>query len=100
MNLRAKNGAVVPIASSTAVLKDEEGKRIGGICSFRDLRELHSVPFPHGHVREFQGMLSKNSWIHEIFDLIEHDRRVRRQRADRRGKRHRERTRGEGYPPG
>ncbi|MBP2683495.1 MAG: modulated sigma54 specific transcriptional regulator, Fis family, partial [Deltaproteobacteria bacterium] len=71
VNLRTKDGAVVPIASSTAVLRDEEGGPIGGICSFRDLRELHSVPFPDGHVREFQGMLSKNPRIHEIFDLIE-----------------------------
>ncbi len=71
LNLRARDGSVVPIASSTALLRDEEGKPIGGICSFRDLRELHSVPFPRGHVREFQGMLSKNPRIHEIFDLIE-----------------------------
>ena len=71
VNLRAKDGTVVPIASSTAVLRDEEGRPIGGICSFRDLRELHSVPFPQGNVREFQGMLSKNPQIHEIFDLIE-----------------------------
>jgi len=71
LNLRARDGSVVPIASSTAVLRDEEGNPIGGICSFRDLRELHSVPVPHRHVREFQGMLSKNPRIHEIFDLIE-----------------------------
>jgi PAS domain S-box-containing protein len=71
LNLRARDGSVVPIASSTALLRDEEGRPIGGICSFRDLRELHSVSFPHGHVREFQGMLSKNPRIHEIFDLIE-----------------------------
>jgi PAS domain S-box-containing protein len=71
LNLRARDGSVVPIASSTAVLRDEEGKPIGGICSFRDLRELHAVPFPQGHVREFQGMVSKNPKMHEIFDLVE-----------------------------
>ena len=62
---------MVPIASSTAVLRDEEGRPIGGICSFRDLRELHAVPLSQGHAREFQGMLSKNPKMHEIFDLIE-----------------------------
>jgi PAS domain S-box-containing protein len=71
LNLRARDGSVVPIASSTAVMRDEEGKPIGGICSFRDLRELHAAPSPQGHAREFQGMLSKNPRIHEIFDLIE-----------------------------
>jgi PAS domain S-box-containing protein len=71
VNLRARDGSVVPIASSTAVLRDEEGVPIGGICSFRDLREMHLVPFPHGNVREFQGMVSKNPRIHEVFDLIE-----------------------------
>ncbi|MBP2684378.1 MAG: modulated sigma54 specific transcriptional regulator, Fis family [Deltaproteobacteria bacterium] len=71
LNLRARDGSVVPIASSTAVLRDEEGKTIGGICSFRDLRELHTAPSPQGHAREFQGMLSKNPKMHEIFDLVE-----------------------------
>jgi two-component system, NtrC family, response regulator HydG len=70
-NLRARDGSVVPIASSTAVLRDEDGMPIGGICSFRDLREMHHVPFPQANVREFQGMVSKNPRIHEIFDLIE-----------------------------
>jgi PAS domain S-box-containing protein len=71
LNLRARDGSVVPIASSTAVLRDEEGRPTGGICSFRDLRELHAVPLSQGHAREFQGMLSKNPKMHEIFDLIE-----------------------------
>ena len=71
LNLRARDGSVVPIASSTAVLRDEEGRPNGGICSFRDLRELHAVPFSQEHAREFQGMLSKNPKMHEIFDLIE-----------------------------
>ncbi len=71
LNLRARDGSVVPIASSTAVLRDEEERPIGGICSFRDLRELHAVPISQGHAREFQGMLSKNPKMHEIFDLIE-----------------------------
>ena len=71
VNLRTRDGSVVPIASSTAVLRDEEGVPIGGICSFRDLRELHLVPSPSGQVRDFQGMVSKNPRIHEVFDLIE-----------------------------
>jgi PAS domain S-box-containing protein len=71
LNLRARDGSVVPIASSTAVMRDEEGIRIGGICSFRDLRELHAAPSLQGHVRDFQGMVSKNPKMHEIFDLVE-----------------------------
>jgi len=70
-NLRARDGSVVPIVSSTAVLRDEEGVPIGGICTFRDQREVNQAPFPHGNVREFQGMVSKNPRIHEVFDLIE-----------------------------
>ncbi|MBI5420410.1 MAG: sigma-54-dependent Fis family transcriptional regulator [Deltaproteobacteria bacterium] len=71
INLRARDGAVVPIAASTAILKDEDGAPIGGICSFRDLRELHSLPLSQGQVRDFQGMVSKNPRMHEIFDLVE-----------------------------
>ncbi|MGE5246988.1 MAG: sigma 54-interacting transcriptional regulator, partial [Verrucomicrobiota bacterium] len=71
VNLRARDGSIVPIASSTAVLRDEDGQPIGGICSFRDLREIHLLPSPNGNVREFQGMVSKNPRIHEVFDLIE-----------------------------
>ena len=71
VNLRAKDGSVVPIASSTALLRDEDGQPIGGICSFRDLREVHTVPATQGQVRDFLGMVSKNHRMHEIFDLIE-----------------------------
>ena len=71
VNLRAKDGTVIPIASSTAVLKDETDQPIGGICSFRDLSQLRSIPVTVGQVREFQGMSSKNHRVHEIFDLIE-----------------------------
>jgi transcriptional regulator with PAS, ATPase and Fis domain len=71
VNLRTKDGEVVPIASSTALLRDEENQPIGGICSFRDLREVHAVNAPQGQVRDFVGMISKNHRMHEIFDLIE-----------------------------
>jgi PAS domain S-box-containing protein len=71
VNLRARDGSVVPIASSTALLRDEDGQPIGGICSFRDLREVHAVPVSQGQVRDFLGMVSKNHRMHEIFDLIE-----------------------------
>jgi PAS domain S-box-containing protein len=71
VNLRDRSGTAIPIASSTAVLRDEDGRQIGGICSFRNLREVNFVPVPAGQVREFQGMLSKNHLMHEIFDLIE-----------------------------
>jgi len=71
VNLRAKDGSVVPIASSTALLRDEDGRPIGGICSFRDLREIHAVPASQGQARDFLGMVSKNHRMHEIFDLIE-----------------------------
>lgn len=71
VNLRSKDGTVVPIASSTALLRDEDGHPIGGICSFRDLREVHAVPASQGQVRDFLGMVSKNHRMHEIFDLIE-----------------------------
>ncbi len=71
VNMRAKDGTVIPIASSTAVLRDENGEQIGGICSFRDLREYAHVAVSRGHVREFQGMVSKCNRVHEIFDLIE-----------------------------
>jgi len=71
VNLRSKDGTVIPIASSTAILRDETGQPIGGICSFRDLSQHRFVPVTAGQVREFQGMLSKNHRLHEIFDLIE-----------------------------
>ena len=70
-NLRSRDGAEVPIASSTAALRDEGERLIGGICSFRDLRECRTVPVASGQIREFQGMISKNHRMHEIFDLIE-----------------------------
>src|SRR3989337_856546 len=55
VNMRAKDGTVIPIASSTAVLKDETGRPIGGICSFRDFSQLRSLPATGRPGPEFQG---------------------------------------------
>lgn len=43
VNILNKEGKVVPISISTAVLKDERGNIIGGVETFRDLSALEAL---------------------------------------------------------
>jgi PAS domain S-box-containing protein len=65
-----RNGESIPISISTALLKDERGRIIGGVETFRDLdlaRKLHDEfesKFTH------EGMLSRNKVMLELFEIL------------------------------
>jgi len=65
-----RNGQRIPISISTALLKDERGRVIGGVETFRDLdlaRRLHEEfesKFTH------EGMLSRNKVMLELFEIL------------------------------
>lgn len=68
--ITSRNGRRVPISISTALLKDEKGKIIGGVETFRDLdlaRKLHNDfegKFTH------EGMISRNKVMQELFEIL------------------------------
>ena len=67
LNSRAKR---VPISISTAVLKDDKGKIIGGVETFRDLSPLELLKKKINKQYSYEDIISKNHRIQSIFNLL------------------------------
>lgn len=63
-------GEQVPISISAAPLKDETGKIIGGIETFRDLTEITELRKQLEQKYSFQDIISKSNAIQKIFDIL------------------------------
>ncbi|HHN46471.1 MAG TPA: PAS domain-containing protein, partial [Planctomycetes bacterium] len=63
-------GEKIPISVSTAVLKDEKGRLVGGVETFRDLAQVEALREEHGFDSRFFGMVSRNHRMHEIFSAL------------------------------
>jgi PAS domain S-box-containing protein len=70
VNILNKEGKVVPISISTAVLKDERGNIIGGVETFRDLSALEALKKEISRQYSFEDIISKNYEIQSIFDIL------------------------------
>jgi len=64
------DGEKIPVSISTALLKDEEGNIIGGVETFRDLSALEQLRRELEKSYSFQDIISKNSKMHRIFDIL------------------------------
>ena len=65
-----KDGKELPISVSTAVLRDERGKIIGGVETFRDLSAIEELRKELRQQYTFQDIVSKNHAIQEIFQIL------------------------------
>ena len=63
-------GKTTPVSISTAVLKDRQGKVIGGVETFRDLSSLEVLRKEISRRYTFQDIISKNHAIHKMFDVL------------------------------
>jgi PAS domain S-box-containing protein len=70
VNILNQEGKVMPVSISTAVLKDEKGKIIGGVETFRDLSELEALKKEISRQYSVNDIISKNHEIQEIFDIL------------------------------
>jgi len=60
----------VPVSISTALLKDEKGKVIGGVETFRDLSLVEELRKELNKHHTFADIISKNPRMQEIFDIL------------------------------
>jgi PAS domain S-box-containing protein len=60
----------IPIVVNATVLKDETGRIIGGVETFRDLSSLSKLTTSFNHCHAFQDMISKNQKMLEIFSTV------------------------------
>ena len=65
--LTDRQGTQVPVSISTAVFRNMKGELIGGVESFRDLRQIEEL---RKKTYSFQDIISKNKKIKNIFDML------------------------------
>ena len=63
-------GANVPISVSTAVLKNERGKTVGGVETFRDLSDIEDLRRELSRQYSFGDIVSKNHEIIKLFGVL------------------------------
>jgi PAS domain S-box-containing protein len=64
-------GTRVPVSISTAILKDEEDRIIGGVETFRDLSILEELKKELAGRHTFHDIVSKNREMHRLFGILE-----------------------------
>ncbi len=67
-----KGGQRIPISISTAVLRNEEGKIIGGVETFRDLSAIEELKKELSQKYTLGDIISKNHLIHDLFNILPH----------------------------
>ncbi len=64
------DGQRLPISISTAVLKDEQGKTVGGVETFRNLSVVETLRKELQQRYTFHDIVSKNKKMQELFDIL------------------------------
>jgi PAS domain S-box-containing protein len=64
------DGERVPISISTALLKDDDGRVIGGVETFRDLSLVEELRKQLDGRHAFADIVSKNHRMRELFDIL------------------------------
>ena len=70
VNILNREGSVIPVSISTAVLKDDKGQIIGGVETFRDLSALEALKKEISRQYTVEDIISKNHEVLEIFDIL------------------------------
>ena len=68
--LTNREGTQIPVSVSTALFKNKEGKLIGGVESFRDLRHVEELRKEIEKTYTFEDIISKNGKIKHILDIL------------------------------
>lgn len=70
VTILSKDGKRTPISISAAVLRDEKGKVIGGVETFRDLSVIEELKKEISQKYTFGDIVSKNYLIHDLFNIL------------------------------
>jgi PAS domain S-box-containing protein len=64
------DGETIPISISTAILKDQQDRMIGGVETFRDLSVVEKLRKEIEHRHTFADIISRNKKMVQIFDVL------------------------------
>jgi len=70
VNIINSQGEKIPISISTAVLKDEEGKVLGAVETFRDLSAIEQLRKELSRNYSLEDIISKSPRMHKIFSIL------------------------------
>ncbi len=65
------NGNQKPISITTAILKNENGKVIGGVETFRDLTRIEQLRKQIRQDYQYEDIISRSHRMHKIFDILQ-----------------------------
>jgi len=68
--IKDRQGKSVPVSISTAVLKDERDRVVGGVETFRDLSAIESLKKEIARQYTFKDIISKNHRMQDIFKIL------------------------------
>jgi PAS domain S-box-containing protein len=68
--LTNRKGAQIPVSVSTALFRNKEGKIIGGVETFRDLRYVEELHKEIEKAYTFENIISKNNKIKQILEIL------------------------------
>ncbi|MDY6844668.1 MAG: sigma 54-interacting transcriptional regulator [Thermodesulfobacteriota bacterium] len=70
VNILNKNGKVVPISISTAILRDSHGNIIGGVETFRDLSSIEELKKEIKKQYTFHDIVTRNRKLQQIIEIL------------------------------
>ena len=70
VNIINAGGEQTPISISSALLKDEDGKIIGAVETFRDISLVEKLRRKIEQKYTFEDIISKNHRMYELFDIL------------------------------
>jgi PAS domain S-box-containing protein len=63
-------GSRIPISVSTAVLRDEAGRYLGGVETFRDLRQVYELQKALEDRYSFHDIVGRSAAMREVFEML------------------------------
>jgi PAS domain S-box-containing protein len=70
MDIASKDGSVIPVSISAALLKDESGRVVGAVESFRDLSRFKTLTEELKGRYSFRNIIGKSHEMQEVYGLI------------------------------
>ena len=68
--MRCSDSKSIPISVNASILRDSEGRIIGGVETFRDLTALYRLRKPLHRYYHFENMVSRNETMQHIFSTL------------------------------
>jgi PAS domain S-box-containing protein len=71
VTIETRDGETIPVSISTALLRDQEGKVIGGVETFRDLRLVQQLRKVIEKNYTFEDIVGKSPRMRELFAMLD-----------------------------